>query len=120
MKGICSGKVMKFGILYNTIKKEFETLGSFSRASGIPKSTLSMLINGKYGCSEVKVIERVNEKLKELRPDLDFKHIWDPSYAWYQKFLIEKSIVKSGFKIVVDVRMDDEGKLTISPAVEGY
>ncbi len=102
------------------IIKEFETLGSFSRESGIPKATLSMLINGRYGWDEANVIKKVNDELKRLRPDLDLSHIWDPTYDWYQKYLSEKSVVKNGFRIVVDVKLSNEGQLTIAPFVEGY
>ena len=76
-------------------------------------------INGKYGWDETKAIRRVNEQLKKLRPDLDLNHIWDPTYTWYQKYLLEKSIVKNGFKITVDVRLNEKGELTIAPFVEG-
>lgn len=110
----------KYGVLNDLIKKEFETLGAFSRTAGIPKATLSLLIRGRYGSDEARVIKRVDEKLKELRPDLDLSHIWDPSFAWYQKFLLEKSVVKNGFRITVDVRMAEDGKLTIAPGIEGY
>lgn len=110
----------KYGFLNDTIIKEFKTLGIFSRTSGIPKATLSMLINGRYGWDETNVIKRVNNELKRLRPDLDLSHILDTSYAWHQKFLLEKSVVKNGFRITVDVRMDGDGKLTIAPGVEGY
>lgn len=110
----------KYGFLSDVIKKEFKTLGIFSRESGIPKQTLSSLINGKYGANEVRVMERVAESLKKLRPDLDLAHIWDPSYAWHQRFLLEKSIVKGGFRITVDCRVDEDGRLTIAPFVEGY
>ena len=113
-------RLKKYGVLNDLIKKEFETLGGFSRAAGVPKTTLSLLLRGRYGSDEAKVIKRIGERLKELRPGLDLSHIWDPSYSWYQKFLIEKGIVKSGFKIVIDVRMGDEGKLIIAPTVEGY
>jgi len=110
----------KYGVLDSVIIKEFVTFGIFSRESGIPKSTLSMLISGKYGSNETKVIKKVNSELKKLRPDLDLTHIWDPSYAWYQKYLLEKSVVKNGFRIIVDVKLDESGKLTIAPIVEGY
>ena len=110
----------KYGVLEDRMREEFKTLGKFARESAIPKSTLSKLISGKYGADEAKVIKRVHEKLKELRPDLDLSHIWDPSYTWYQKYLLEKGIVRNGFKIIVDVRMDEDGQLTIAPIVEGY
>jgi hypothetical protein len=113
-------RVKKYGILNELIKKEFKTLGIFSRESEIPKTTLSMLINGKYGSNETKIIKRVNEQIKKLRPDLDLSHVWDPTYAWYQKYLLEKSFVKNGFRITVDVRLDEDEKLTIAPIVEGY
>jgi hypothetical protein len=110
----------KYGVLDDLIKKEFETFGKFSRESGIPKTTLSLLINGKYGSDEAKVIKRVHEKLKELRPDLDLSHVWDPTYAWYQKYIQEKAVVKNGFRITVDVKLNEKGELTIAPYVEGY
>lgn len=110
----------KYGILEEILKKEFDTIGIFSKESGIPKSTLSMLINGKYGSDEKDVRKRIEEKLKKLRVGIDVSHIWDPTYAWYQKHIKEKSIVKNGFKIIVDVKLNDEGQLTIAPSVEGY
>jgi hypothetical protein len=111
---------VKYGILDDFIKKEFKTLGIFSRESEIPKSTLSMLINGKYGSDEFKIRKRVTEAIKKLRPDLDLSHIWDPTYAWYQKYLLEKSVVKNGFRIIVDVKLSENGELIIAPIVEGY
>ena len=110
----------KYGILDDMIKREFGTLGSFSRESTIPKTTLSLLVNGKYGSDEAKAIKRVNEQIKKLRPDLDLSHIWDPTYAWYQRHLLEKSVVKDGFRIVVDVKLNEDGGLAIAPSVEGY
>ena len=110
----------KYGILEGLLKKEFKTIGVFSRESAIPKTTLSMLINGKYGWDETKTIKRVNEKLKKLRPGLDLTHIWDPTYAWYQRHLLEKSVVKNGFRITVDVKLNEDGGLTVAPIVEGY
>ncbi|MBM4277273.1 MAG: hypothetical protein FJ130_05225 [Deltaproteobacteria bacterium] len=110
----------KYSLLNDIVKREFETLGVFSREIKIPKQTLSALINGKYGADEARVMERVVAGLKKLRPDLDLSHIWDPSYGWYQKFLLEKSTVRNGFRIMVDVWADDEGRLTIAPRVEGY
>lgn len=110
----------KYGILEELIKREFKTLGAFSRESAIPKTTLSMLINGRYGWNETKTMERVNDELKKLRPDLDLSHIWDPSYAWYQKYIQEKAVVKNGFRIVVDCKLNEDGGLTIAPIVEGY
>jgi hypothetical protein len=112
--------VKKYGLLDNMIKKEFKTLGIFSKESTIPKSSLSMLINGRYGSDEAKVIKRVNEQIKKLRPDLDLSHIWDPTYSWYEKYLLEKSFVRNGFKIIVDVRLNEKGEITIAPFVEGY
>ena len=111
---------MKYGILDDLIKKEFKTLGIFSRESAIPKSTLSMLINGRYGSDEFKARKRVIEAIKNLRPDLDLTHIWDPTYAWYQKYLLEKSVVKNGFRVVIDVKLNEKGELAIAPFVEGY
>jgi hypothetical protein len=122
VKGHFQGKdgMKKYGILDNVIKKEFKTLGIFSRESTIPKATLSMLINGKYGSDETKVMKKVGDELKKLRPDLDLDHIWDPTFAWYQKYLLEKSIVKNGFRIVIDVKLNEKGELAIAPFVEGY
>jgi hypothetical protein len=111
---------MKYGILDEVLRREFGTLRGFGREAAIPKTTLCALINGKYGSNEAKVIKRVNEEIKKLRPGLDLSHIWDPTYAWYQKYLSEKSVVKRGFRIVIDVKLNDEGQLTIAPFVEGY
>jgi len=110
----------KFGFLEEILRREFGTIGVFSREGGIPKSTLSMLINGKYGSDEKDVQKRITEKLKRLRPGIDIAHLWDPTYAWYQKYVQDKEIVKNGFKIIVDVKLNDEGQLTIAPSVEGY
>ena len=110
----------KYGFLNEVIIKEFKTVGIFSRESGIPKATLSMLINGRYGWDETNVIRRVHNELKRLRPDLDLSRIWDPTYAYYQKYLLEKGVVKNGFRITVDVKLDEKGELTIAPFIEGY
>ncbi len=110
----------KYGFLDEILKKEFGTMWVFSKESGIPRSTLSMVINGRYGFGEAKVQRRIEERLKRLRPGIDVSHIWDPSYAWHQKYIQGKDIVKNGFKIIVDVRLNDEGQLTIAPSVEGY
>jgi hypothetical protein len=112
--------VKKYGVLNDLIKREFKTLGVFSRESGIPKASLCLLINGKYGSNETKIIKRVNEQMRKLRPALDLKHLWDPTYAWYQSYVLEKSTVKNGFRILVDVKVEEEGQLTIAPSVEGY
>lgn len=111
---------MKYGILNEVLKREFGTLRGFSREAAIPKTTLCALINGKYGSNEAKVIKRVNEEIKRLRPGLDIGHLFDPTYAWYQKYVSEKSVVKNGFRIVVDAKLNDEGQITIAPFVEGY
>jgi hypothetical protein len=110
----------KYGILEEILKKEFGTIGVFSKESGIPRSTLSMLINGKYGSDEKDAQKRLTEKLERLRIGVDVSHIWDPTYAWYQKHIQDKAIVKNGFRIIVDVKLNDEGQLTIAPSVEGY
>jgi hypothetical protein len=115
----------KYGVLREIIKKEFgegmsEGISVFSKESGIPKSTLSMLINGKYGSDEKDVRKRIEEELKRLRIGIDVSHLWDVTYSWYQKYISEKGIVKKGFKIVVDVRLNDDGQLIIAPSVEGY
>jgi hypothetical protein len=110
----------KYAFLDEMIRKEFKTLGIFSRESGIPKSSLSMLITGRYQWNEAGIIKRVNVAIKRLRPDLDLSHIWDPTYAWYEKYIQEKAIVKSGFRIIVDCKLNEDGQLTIAPSVEGY
>ncbi|MFB3887620.1 MAG: hypothetical protein ACE144_20570 [Thermodesulfobacteriota bacterium] len=79
-----------------------------------------MLVNGKYGWDETDVRKKVEEKLKKLRPGMDISHIWDLSYAWHQKYLQGKDVVRNGFKIIVDVKLNDKGQLTIAPFVEGY
>jgi hypothetical protein len=121
-KGHFRGKdgMRKYGVLNSMVKREFKTLGIFSRKSTIPKATLSALINGTYGADESKVIKRVTEGIKNLRPDLDLSHIWDPTYAWYQTYLLEKSVVRKGFRIIVDVRLGRDDELIIAPIVEGY
>jgi hypothetical protein len=83
----------KYGIFEDTIGKEFGTTWVFSKESGIPRSTLSMLINGKYGSDEREVQKRIEQKLRKLRPGIDLSHIWDPTFAWYQKYLSEKNVV---------------------------
>ncbi len=110
----------KYGILEEILRKEFGTVWIFSKESGIPRSTLSMLINGKYVSDEREAQKRIAEKLKKLRPGIDLSHIWDPTYAWYQKYIEDKAVVKNGFRITVDVKLNDEGQLIIAPSVEGY
>lgn len=110
----------KYGVLEGVLRREFGTVGRFSRESGIPRATLSLLLRGRYGSDEARVIERVEVRLRELRPDLDLSHIWDVSYAWYQKFLLERSVVKNGFRIVVNCRLEEDGRLIIAPSLEGY
>jgi hypothetical protein len=110
----------KYGVLEDILKREFKSVGIFSRESSIPKSTLSMLIHGRYGSSEVRVRERIAAAIKKLRPNLDLKHIWDPSFIWHEEYLSERSAVKNGFKIIIDVKLNDEGQLTVAPFVEGY
>jgi hypothetical protein len=112
--------VKKYGILEEILRKEFGTVWIFSKESGIPRSTLSMLINGKYVSDEREAQKRIAEKLKKLRPGIDISHIWDPTYIWYQKYVEDKAVVKNGFRITVDVKLNDEGQLTIAPFVEGY
>ena len=110
----------KYGILEEILRKEFGTMGVFSRESGIPRSTLSMLISGKYGSDERGIQKRLEEKLRYLRPEIDVSHIWDPAHAWHERYIQSRDIVKNGFRIIVDVKLDDEGRLTIAPFVEGY
>ncbi len=110
----------KYWVLKEILKKEFGSAWVFSKESGIPRSTLSMLINGKYGSDEANIQRRLEEKLKKLRPGIDISHIWEPTYAWHQKDIQNKDIVRNGFRIIVDVKFNDEGQLTIAPSVEGY
>ncbi len=110
----------KYGVLNDLIKIEFGGLGGFGKESGIPKATLSLLINGKYGSNEAKITKRVRDELRRLRPGLDLSHVWDPTFAWYQKFIQEKAVVKKGFRIIVDIKLAEDGNLEISPALEGY
>jgi hypothetical protein len=114
------GVMKKYGILEKIIREEFGTVWVFSKKSGVPRSTLSKLIAGKYGSDEKHMQRRIVAELKKLRPEIDFSHIWDPTYNWYQKYIEDKAVVRSGFKIVVDVKLNDEGELTIAPSVEGY
>jgi hypothetical protein len=110
----------KYGLLEKILKEEFGTIWIFSKESGIPRSTLSMLINGKYVHDEKRMQKRITEKVRKLRPGLDLSHIWDPTNAYYQKYIQDKEIVKNGFRIIVDVKLNEEGQLTIAPSVEGY
>lgn len=110
----------KYGFLEDVLREEFGSIWIFSKESGIPRSTLSMVINGKYGSDEREIQKRIIEKLKKLRPGIDISHIWDPTYAWYQKYLSEKSQVRSGFRVIIDVKLSEDGGLTIAPYVEGY
>jgi len=110
----------KYAFLNEVIIREFKTLGTFSRESGIPKATLSMLINGRYEWDETTARRRVTDAIKKLRPNIDLSHIWDPSFAWHQKCPLEKGIIKNGFRIIVDVRLNKNGEVTIAPFVEGY
>jgi len=113
-------RMKKYGALEDILKKEFGSVRKFGRQAKIPHSTLFRLINGAYGSEESKVMGRINEKLKTLMPGLDISHIWDPSYAWYQKHIQDKAVVKNGFRIVVDVKLNEKDELTIAPTVEGY
>ena len=110
----------KYGILEKIFREEFGTVWVFSKESRIPRSTLSKLISGKYGSDEKNIQRRILAELKKLRPGIDLSHVWDPTYAWYQKYIEDRAVVKSGFKIIVDVKLNDEGQLTIAPFVEGY
>jgi hypothetical protein len=110
----------KYAILEDILKREFGSVRGFARQAKIPHSTLFRLIKGAYGSEESKVMGRINDKLKRLKPDLSISRIWDPSYQWYQKYVQEKSVVRNGFRILVDVKLNEKGELTIAPALEGY
>ena len=110
----------KYGILEKILREEFGAIWVFSKESWIPRSTLSMLINGKYIHDERAMQKRIAEKIRELRPGIDLSHLWDVTFNWYQKRIQDKGIVKKGFRIIVDVKLNDEGQLTIGPGVEGY
>jgi predicted transcriptional regulator len=110
----------KYDFLGEIIKKEFGSIWLFSKKSGIPRSTLSKLIGGKYGSDETHVRKRIEEKLIELSPEIDTSHIWDVTYTWHQKCLEEKNIIKTGFKITVDCKLNEKGELIVAPSFEGY
>ncbi len=110
----------KYAALETILVKEFKSIRKFGRQASIPHSTLFRLINGVYGSEESKVRARINDALEALRPDLETSRIWDPSYEWYEKYVQEKSIVRNGFRITVDVKLNDSGDLVIAPHVEGY
>ena len=110
----------KYSFLNEVIKKEFKTVGIFSRESGIPKSSLSMLISGRYQWNEASVIKRVNIAINKLRPGLDLSRIWDVTAEYYQKHLPDAGTFKKGFKIIIDVKLDEAGDKTITSYVEGY
>jgi hypothetical protein len=113
-------RMKKYGILEEVLRGEFGSIWIFSKESDIPRSSLSKLIGGKYGSDERRLQKRIEEKLKRLRPGINVSHIWDPTYAWYQEYIQGKDVVKNGFRVIVDVKLNDEGQLTIAPFVEGY
>ena len=102
------------------IEREFNKVGIFSKESGIPKSSLSMLITGRYQWNEAKLIKRVNMALSRLKPGLDLSRIWDVTAEYHQKHLPDVGTFKNGFKIIIDVRLDEAGEKTITSYVEGY
>jgi predicted transcriptional regulator len=110
----------KFSVLERVISKEFGSVWIFSKESGIPRSSLSKLINGKYGSDEKHIRKRIEEKLRELRPEIDISNVWDLCYTWYEKHIQDKSIIKTGFKITVYCKLNDEGELKVSPSFQGF
>jgi hypothetical protein len=57
----------KYGILEKILREEFGTIWVFSKESWIPRSTLSMLINGKYIHDERAMQKRIAEKNKGVK-----------------------------------------------------
>ncbi len=110
----------KFANLEQVLRKDFKSVWNFAKESKIPISTLSMLINGKYGSDEVRVKARVRDEIRKLRPKLDLSRIWDVTEDFHQKHVTDVSTVKNGFRITVDVKLNEKGELTIAPFVEGY
>jgi len=110
----------KYNFLNEVIEREFKKVGIFSKESGIPRSSLSMLISGRYQWNEAKLIKRVNIAINKLRPGLDLSRIWDVTAEYHQKHLPDVGTFKHGFKIIIDVKLDEAGGKNISSFVEGY
>ena len=110
----------KYAFLEKLLKDEFKTVGSFGRKSGIPKSSLSMLMSGKYGSNEIEIRRRVTGEIKKLRPDLNLDRLWDVTNEYHLKHIADIGIIKKGFKIVVDVQIAEDGEKTMTSYVEGY
>lgn len=109
----------KYAALEDLIVQEFRSLSNFSRAAGIPKTTLSRLISGKHGNDEGQVRKRVETKIKELKPGSKSDRIWDVTHEFALQHTADMSKFKHGFKIIADVKIDENG-MTISPIVKGY
>jgi hypothetical protein len=110
----------KFANLERVLQEEFKSVWNFAKQSKIPISTLSMLIHGKYGSDEGKVKKRVSAEIKKLRPDLDLARVWDVTNEYHLKHLADVGVIKKGFKIVIDVQIEENGEKTMTSYVEGY
>ncbi|MFB3886040.1 MAG: hypothetical protein ACE144_12490 [Thermodesulfobacteriota bacterium] len=110
----------KYAALEAILREEFESIGNFVRQTNIPKSTLSMLINGKYGSDETEVKKKISEEIKRLRPNVNLARLWDVTNEYHLKHLDDIGTIKKGFKLVVDVQIGETGEKTMTSYVEGY
>lgn len=110
----------KYANLEEILRKEFRSIGNFARVAEIPMSTLSMLINGRYGSDEVKVKKKISGAIRHLRPEVNQGRLWDVTNEYHLKHLDDIATIKNGFKIVVDVRIGEDGEKTMTSYVEGY
>ncbi len=110
----------KYGAFEEILKKEFGSAKKFSKESGIPRSTLSMIISGKYSWSEEQLKKRIEGEIKRLKPEADLCRIWDVSSDYLRGYFLTLKEAKKGFRITIDVSTNDGGELVVSPMVEGF
>lgn len=110
----------KYANLEEILRREFKSTGNFVKEARIPKSTLSMLINGKYGSDETEIKKKISGAIKRLRPEVSMPRLWDVTHEYHLKHLEDIGTIKNGFKIVVDVRIGEDGEKTMTSYVEGY
>ena len=110
----------KYGAFEDLIKEHWGSVRKFTKETGIPNTTVSMVISGKYAADDVQVKKRIEEAFRKCRPDADLCRIWDVTEEYHQKYLLTLKEAKKGFRITIDVSMNDGGEMLISPRVEGY
>jgi hypothetical protein len=94
------------------IEREFGSVSKFCRETAVPKSTITMLIQGKYPGRESSAIERINRVLVKSRPGSDLARIWDIGREHYE---IERSqiiqIKGNKFRVLTTVELIEEEKI---------